>query len=82
VVLIATGKAASPMARAAYRRLGNRIRAGLVVGVEAAPAAEPVPFETVVGGHPVPTAASEQGGRRALELAASLRSGETLLVLL
>jgi hydroxypyruvate reductase len=36
----------------------------------------------VVGGHPIPTAESERGGRRALEFAASLEPGERLLILL
>ena len=71
------------MARAARELFGDRIRAGLIVGVE--PAADPEQrrgFQVIVGGHPTPSAASEQGGRRALELAASLRSDETLVVLL
>src|SRR5206468_917831 len=39
-------------------------------------------FETIVGGHPIPTAASEQAGRAALVLAASVGVHEGLLVLL
>jgi hydroxypyruvate reductase len=81
--VIAAGKAAIPMARAARELFGDRIRAGLIVGVEAA--AEPEQhggFQVIVGGHPTPSHASEQGGRRALELAASLQSDETLVVLL
>jgi hydroxypyruvate reductase len=81
--VIAAGKAAMPMARAARELFGDRIRAGLIVGVE--PAADPEQcrgFQVIVGGHPTPSTASEQGGRRALELAASLPSDETLLVLL
>ena len=79
---MAAGKAAVPMARAARESLGDRIRAGLVVGVEPAANDDAGGFPVVVGGHPTPTAASEQGGRRALELAASLQAGETLVVLL
>src|SRR4029077_9791523 len=81
--VIAAGKAAMPMARAARELFGDRIRAGLIVGVE--PAADPEQwrgFQVIVGGHPTPSTASEQGGRRALALAASLRSDETLVVLL
>jgi len=33
----------------------------------------------IVGGHPIPTVESERGGRRALELAASLQADERLL---
>src|SRR5262249_10354045 len=81
--VIAAGKAAIPMARTARDLFGDRIRAGLIVGVEPAASVDAAGgFPVVVGGHPTPSAASEQGGRRALELAASLRSDETLLVLL
>ena len=71
------------MALTAHRLFRDRVRAGLIVGVEPGGAVSvPAPFEMIVGGHPVPTAGSEQGGRRALEVAASLRPDETLLVLL
>jgi len=68
------------MATAAARLLGARIRAGLVIGV--APEAVPAGFESIVGGHPLPTAASEAAGRKALTLAASLAADEMLLVLI
>ena len=68
------------MAEAAARRLGPRVRAGLVVA--STPAAVPDRFELIVGGHPIPTAESERAGRRALELAADLQADERLLVLL
>jgi hydroxypyruvate reductase len=70
------------MARAARGLFGDRIRAGLIVGVEAPAEGEAAGFEVVVGGHPMPSASSELGGRRALELATSLRADETLVVLL
>jgi glycerate 2-kinase len=63
---------------------GAAIRAGLVVGAELGRSWTeeiPSPFETVVSGHPLPTAASEDAGRRALALADSIRPDETLLVL-
>ncbi len=68
------------MAAAAARRLGERIRAGLVIAPDAADV--PDAFELIVGGHPLPTAASEAGGRRALALAASVADGEMLLALI
>ncbi len=78
-VCIAAGKAAVAMAQAAVTVLDNRLQGGLIV----APAAHPFDrFEVIVGGHPLPDAGSERGGRRALELAASLGTGDTLLVLL
>jgi glycerate-2-kinase len=79
-VVLAAGKASPSMAAAAARRLGPRIRAGLVVSATAADV--PAGFESIVGGHPLPTPASEAGGRKALELASSVDTGETLLVLI
>jgi hydroxypyruvate reductase len=70
------------MARAARGLFGDRIRAGLIVGVEPVTNAEASGFQVVVGGHPTPSASSEAGGRRALEMGASLQSDETLVVLL
>ena len=79
-IVIAAGKAAPAMAAAAARRLGARIRAGLVVA--STPATVPAGFELIVGGHPIPTTESERAGRAALELAAQLKGDERLLVLL
>ena len=79
--MIAAGKAAVPMARAAHELFGARVRAGLVIGPPDA-AGGPERFELVIGGHPMPTAESERAGRRALDVAASLQADETLLVLL
>jgi glycerate 2-kinase len=67
------------MATAAARRLGPRVRAGLVVA--STPASVPDGFELIVGGHPIPTVESERGGRRALEIAGGLQADERLLVL-
>jgi hydroxypyruvate reductase len=67
------------MAGAALRVLGPRVRAGLVVGLDAAPL--PAPLEAVAAGHPVPSPASERAGRRALAMAA-VDDGAALLVLL
>ena len=83
-ICLAAGKAAPAMAVAAATWGGAAIRAGLVVGADLGRSwAEqiPPPFETVVSGHPLPTAASEDAGRRALALADSVRPDETLLVL-
>ena len=68
------------MAMAAAQRLGSRIRAGLVVAANDAPV--PAGFELIVGGHPMPTEASERGGRRALAVAEARGPDETLVVLL
>jgi glycerate 2-kinase len=72
------------MALAASRLLGDRVRQGLIVGVVPAEnaSATTFPFPMIVGGHPTPTSESERGGRAALELAGSLQTDETLVVLL
>jgi hydroxypyruvate reductase len=68
------------MANAAARRFGSAIRAGLVIASEAV--SVPAAFGLIVGGHPLPTAASEAGGRKALALAESTTADDTLLVLI
>jgi len=78
--VLAAGKAAPAMAAAAARRLGPNVRAGLVIASE--PATVPAGFELVVGGHPLPTAASEAAGRKAVALAESTADDDTLLVLI
>src|SRR5262249_36822040 len=76
---VAAGKAARAMASGAAHVLGERLRWGLIVG----PSAETFgDFEAIAGGHPIPDAASERAGRRALEIAESLGDHATLLVLL
>ena len=72
------------MTVAASRLLGHRVKQGLIVGVVPAgsASANTLPFPMIVGGHPTPTAESERGGRAALALAASLKTDETLVVLL
>ena len=67
------------MAKAASGLLKDRLHSGLIVA--------PVPdafgsFEAIAGGHPVPTEGSERAGRRALQLAQSLKEDQALLVLL
>ena len=67
------------MASGATGVLADRLRSGVIIS----PGDERVAgFESIRGGHPIPDAGSEHAGRRALELAQSLRDGETLLVLL
>src|SRR5262249_47352520 len=80
VKVIAAGKAAPAMARAAARLLGDGGRIGL--GISGSDTRVPDRFELIVGGHPIPTTESERGGRRALAIAQSIEDDETLLVLL
>jgi glycerate 2-kinase len=73
------------MAVAAANCLGPAVHAGLVVGVDLGgpwTSQAPPRHDIVIGGHPLPTAASEEAGRRALAIADAVRPGETLLVLL
>jgi hydroxypyruvate reductase len=79
VRLVAAGKAAAAMSRAAVRRLGNRLQAGLVVSPTRVTVDD---LENVVGGHPVPTSGSEEAGRRAIAIARSTGPDELLLVLI
>ena len=82
--IIAIGKAAAGMALAARRTCGPGCT-GLVVvrygfpvdGAELGPG-----FEVIHAGHPVPDAASERAGRRALELAGQLTEQDRLLALI
>jgi glycerate 2-kinase len=68
------------MARAAAGVVAERLRRALLVSTEATPA--PPGFDSLAGGHPIPTPGSEAAGRCALAIAAGTASGETLLVLL
>jgi glycerate 2-kinase len=82
VHLLAAGKAATAMARAALGRLGALVRRSLVV-VPADGAADALPAVRVVtAGHPVPTADSVRAADAALELAAASGPDGSLVVLL
>ena len=83
VVLLAVGKAAVPMARAAHEALGPRLDAGLVISPSNAPAdGLPPSFRLVRSGHPHPDTGSLEAGSLALQLAGSLGKDDLLLVLL
>ena len=71
------------MAIGAADRLGARLCGGLIIGPEGLSLSREIPGVSVlVGGHPVPTRASEAAGRRALALAKTAERHECLLVLL
>ena len=82
VVLVAAGKAAWQMAKAAYVCLGDRIDGGVVV----------TKYEHVMGpisnfvcceaGHPVPDENSFAGTQKALDLVSDLKAEDTVLFLL
>ena len=82
VLLVAAGKAAWQMAKAAYHCLGDRIEAGVVVtkyGHVNGPIAN---FVCCEAGHPVPDENSFAGTRKALDLTANLTETDTVLFLL
>lgn len=80
VLLIAFGKAARPMARAALRQLAGATVRGLLV--PPLPDGTPLPpLEVIAGGHPLPTAGSVAAAARALELCRSAGGDEQVLFL-
>jgi glycerate-2-kinase len=78
--LLAAGKAAVAMANGAMRRLGDRVRRGVVVAPTYA-ALDP-PLKLARGDHPMPSSRSEAAGREALALARADDDAACLLVLL
>ena len=81
VFVLAAGKAAGAMARAAEELFGERIAGGLIVtryGHEAASEK----LEIIFAGHPEPDEKSVEAARRAAELARSLGGGDLLLALI
>ena len=82
VLLVAAGKAAWQMAKAASECLGNRIENGVVVtkyGHVKGPVAN---FTCYEAGHPVPDENSFLGTQAALDLTANLSETDTVLFLL
>jgi len=82
IVLIAVGKAAWQMAKAAHDCLGGRIDAGLVLtkyGHVKGPIAD---FLCCEGGHPIPDKGSFRGTQAALDLVFGLSADDTVLFLL
>lgn len=77
--IIAAGKAARPMADSAVRVLGDRVRGGVVVSPGGTP---PHPLDGVTGEHPQPGRGSEEGGRRALAIAAAIPPDAELVTLI
>ncbi len=82
LVLVAVGKAAWQMAKAAHTCLGSRIDSGIVItkyGHIKGPVANFLCWEA---GHPVPDAKSFLGTQKALELVSDLKPEDTVLFLL
>lgn len=82
VVLVAAGKAAWQMAKAAHDCLGNRIDAGVVVTKYDHVMGPIADFVCCEAGHPVPDENSFSGTQKALDLTANLTAEDTVLFLL
>jgi glycerate 2-kinase len=81
VFVLAAGKAAGAMAKAAEELLGEKVSGGLVVtkdGHDPGPAG----FETIFASHPEPDERSVEAARRVQELAESLGEEDLLLALI
>jgi glycerate 2-kinase len=81
VFVVAAGKAAGAMARAAEELLGGALSGGLVVTKDGHDPG-PKTLETVFASHPEPDERSVEAARRVQELAESLGEGDLLLALI
>ena len=82
VFVIALGKAAPGMARAAAEILGDRIEAGIVTTLFPMGPTLPNRMQVVHAGHPLPDAGSLLAGQSALDLARRARAGDLVLALI
>lgn len=82
VVLVAAGKAAWQMAKAAYDCLGSRIDSGVVVTKYHHVMGDIANFTCCEAGHPVPDENSFAGTKKALALVQDLKPEDTVLFLL
>lgn len=81
VLVIAIGKASVPMARTAENILGDRITDGLVV-TNAVIGEAPRHLPVLIGGHPLPNAASLEAAAKALSLLRQHDAEDTLVMFL
>ena len=82
VLLVAAGKAAWQMAKAAYDCLGDRIEGGVVVTKYDHVMGPIAGFTCCEAGHPVPDENSFAGTQKALDLVSGLTEQDTVLFLL
>ncbi len=81
VLVLAIGKAALPMARAAEQGLSERITAG-IVATNAVGGAVSERLQVFVGGHPLPNQGSLDGAEAALQLLRAANDETTLVLFL
>ncbi len=82
VIVLALGKAAFPMARAAREVLGERIARGLVVTKAGYAPGELPGFSVHIGGHPVPNEGSVRAAAAMLAALRGLRLDDAVLLLI
>ena len=82
VLLVAAGKAAWQMAKAASDALGDRIEAGAVITKYGHVMGEIANFQCFEAGHPIPDENSFRGTQAALDLVSGLNEEDTVLFLL
>ncbi len=81
IFVVAAGKAAGAMARAAEELFAGRVEAGLVVTKEGHDAG-PEGFETVFASHPEPDEGGVEAARRVREMAEGLEEGDLLVAMI
>ncbi len=82
VHVVALGKAAAAMARAACEILGPRVAGGVVIAPTDAEMPTAGNLRAFRGGHPIPTGGSERGARAVLQLVDKLGVEDSLLCLI
>lgn len=82
IYLLAAGKAAVGMARAALDALDSLVRAGIVTAPELPGSPLPEPLQVYTAGHPVPDEASARAATAALSLAQQAGPDDLVLCLL
>ena len=82
IVVVGAGKAAIPMTQALVKVLGRRLDSGLI----SAPGNDQLravsKIQVVMAGHPIPDRGGLHAARRIMDIAASLKSNDLLIVLL
>lgn len=82
IIVLAIGKAAIAMARAANEVLGDRIDAGLIVAKQGQITEDLDRFTEIEAGHPVPNLQSLRAGELALEMVQNLSARDTVIALI
>ena len=82
VHIVAVGKAAAAMARAACKSLGPRVSGGVVIAPPDTETGALGKLRAFRGGHPFPTEGSERGARAVARFVDTLGAGDLLLCLI